>query len=316
MSESISFTIPNDPRVLRAVADYLNDRAAGTLPGSLSHIGVAAQKPVTTADLQDFKDDVIRVLCAVDASAEAKLVLVPTKEDAAELLDRHLRSGKIEPLHSETAKPVEETTASAADAFTEEVAPGPETGELTSAAAVMFARSEKEVDISIVRGDSPGLNDEEIKDIVAGVSAPDVELADGMPWDHRIHASSKAKLSKAPHGWKKKRGVTGALVEQVEAELRAAMLASPAKPVTTEEAAPPPDTEEAAPPPVETTATTEPPVITTFAELNIAITEYGVPLDKVTAAVNRAGLQAYPLLAARSDLWPQVIAELFPAPAV
>jgi hypothetical protein len=48
---------------------------------------------------------------------------------------------------------------------------------------------------------------------------------EGLPGDHRIHASSKAKLAKKPHGWKRKRGVDDALVAEVEAELRAAMAA-------------------------------------------------------------------------------------------
>lgn len=49
---------------------------------------------------------------------------------------------------------------------------------------------------------------------------PSVELdSKGLPWDERIHASTKAKI--ASGAWKAKRGVEDALVTQVEAELRA-----------------------------------------------------------------------------------------------
>ena len=54
-----------------------------------------------------------------------------------------------------------------------------------------------------------------------------------VPWDHRIHASSKGKLAKEPNGWKMKRGIDAGLIVQVETELRAAMAAGPANPVVT-----------------------------------------------------------------------------------
>lgn len=47
--------------------------------------------------------------------------------------------------------------------------------------------------------------------------ASDVD-AKGLPWDHRIHASSKAK--NADGSWRAKRGVDAALVTLVEDELR------------------------------------------------------------------------------------------------
>lgn len=58
------------------------------------------------------------------------------------------------------------------------------------------------------------------------VTAPEgVELdKSGLPWDVRIHAASKAKLSKTEL-WRKKRGVIDTFVTTVEAELRAAMAA-------------------------------------------------------------------------------------------
>jgi hypothetical protein len=50
--------------------------------------------------------------------------------------------------------------------------------------------------------------------------APDVERdSKGLPWDERIHASTKSKLTSGE--WKAKRNVDAALVATVEAELRA-----------------------------------------------------------------------------------------------
>lgn len=51
---------------------------------------------------------------------------------------------------------------------------------------------------------------------------------DGIPWDGRIHASTKTKTVEAV--WKKKRGIEQAEVDRVVAELRTTMMA-PAAPV-------------------------------------------------------------------------------------
>jgi len=147
--------------------------------------------------------------------------------------------------------------------------------------------------------------------------APSVNTGALIPWDARIHASSKAKLAKKPHGWKMKRGVSDDLVDQVEAELVAAMQASPANPV---ESTPTP------PPPVDASrsiVSADPAIgvvhqkpaaptgaVTTFPALMSAITSNKIDQATVTAAANKAGLQSLPLLAARPDLIPTVAAEL------
>lgn len=67
---------------------------------------------------------------------------------------------------------------------------------------------------------------------VAASSTPasGVELdKHGLPWDGRIHAESKGKLTDG--SWRKKRQVDPALVAQVEAELRQVMGAAPAAPL-------------------------------------------------------------------------------------
>jgi hypothetical protein len=59
----------------------------------------------------------------------------------------------------------------------------------------------------------------------AGARVVDIN---GLPWDHRIHSSSK-ELNR-DQTWRAKRGVDKALVAQVEAELRAVMNIPPAVP--------------------------------------------------------------------------------------
>lgn len=154
-----------------------------------------------------------------------------------------------------------------------------------------------------------------------------------IPWDSRIHAGSKAKLAKKPHGWKMKRGVAADLVAAVEAELIAAMAASPANPVEPAGNAAPTAAEPSATPaspaapaaaPTTAAAVAQPAspapaqpaapagAVSTFPELMAKITASGIDQATVTAAVNKQGLQALPLLAARPDLIPAVAAELFP----
>ena len=142
-----------------------------------------------------------------------------------------------------------------------------------------------------------------------------------VPWDARIHSGTPTKQAKKPHNWKKKRGVDDALVAQVEAELIQAMQASPANPV---EPAPVAETASPAPAPVETAAQPAPVAqpaaqpaaatatggVTTFPALMAAITSKAIDQATVLAAVNKQGLQALPLLAARPDLIPAVAAEL------
>jgi len=76
-----------------------------------------------------------------------------------------------------------------------------------------------------------------------------VELdKNGLPWDGRIHASTKGKIGDG--SWRKKVGVTTELTAQVEAELRAALGAPPAAPAPEAPAAPIPPAPPAAPAPV------------------------------------------------------------------
>lgn len=133
-------------------------------------------------------------------------------------------------------------------------------------------------------------------------TAIDVD-SDGLPWDVRIHASTKTTLAKTGQ-WKKKRGVDQTLVEEVEAELRAAM----AIPAPSAEAAVKPLEDihgsvgavEGTPPAPEAE------VIDTFPKLMQAITAAGIDPDTVQGAVAAVGLASLPLVATRPDLIPAV----------
>lgn len=66
----------------------------------------------------------------------------------------------------------------------------------------------------------------------APIPAPGTELdADGLPWDHRIHAESKA-VNKGDGKWKAKRNVAAELVAAVQAEHRAILGVAAPNPFT------------------------------------------------------------------------------------
>ena len=135
----------------------------------------------------------------------------------------------------------------------------------------------------------------------AGVdTAPSVNDPDTLvPWDVRIHGSSKEKLAKKPFGWKMKRNVDPLLVAGVEFELRAAMAAGGN--VATVAAEPSPAAAPASPAPAYPTS-----AITTFPALMSAITAAKLDTPMVLAVVNACGLPSVALLASRPDLVPAV----------
>lgn len=90
----------------------------------------------------------------------------------------------------------------------------------------------------------------------AGVTSLAPELdKDGMPWDGRIHASTRTQTAKGE--WKKRKGVDPGVLAQVTAELRNAVAAGKASTFTPLNAAPPPPaaTSQVAPPPPPPAAT-------------------------------------------------------------
>lgn len=132
----------------------------------------------------------------------------------------------------------------------------------------------------------------------------------GLPWDKRIHSSSRAKV--ADGSWRKVRGVDDALVAQVEAELRAVQVAPQVESA-------PKDGEDVvtAPvpvPPVPVAAVPLPPAPMTFATMMQRITPSIVSgalsqarIQEVCAQLQLPHLAA---LGARPDLIPAALAAL------
>lgn len=134
--------------------------------------------------------------------------------------------------------------------------------------------------------------------------------SDGLPWDSRIHSETKNQNKDGT--WRVKRNTDPALVEQVKAELRAAMSAP--GPAT---ASPPPqpagvEQPATASPPPQPVADDSPPV--SFAGFVQAITKKqaaGVlTVQEVAEVCQKHGLASMPLLAARQDLIAPIYEEL------
>lgn len=120
--------------------------------------------------------------------------------------------------------------------------------------------------------------------------------AESLPWDSRIHASSKKKLARGGT-WKLRRGVDPALVEKVKAKLKSTMGAPVNTQVDTPPLPPPPTT----PPPPPVTGE-----ITTLPQLMEAALKAKKTPAELNAACEKCGVAGAPLLAARSDLIPAV----------
>lgn len=151
----------------------------------------------------------------------------------------------------------------------------------------------------------------------------DVEVdTNGMPWDMRIHAGTKTKVKDG--SWKKKPRVDKAVVESVEAEL-VALMAIPASPVDSGEHAENVVLEpKVIPPPAETETkeTIIPPpadgqgddVQMTFAEFlracSAKMTAGETNMARILEVVNGKGVASLQLVNSRSDLIPELWAEI------
>lgn len=132
--------------------------------------------------------------------------------------------------------------------------------------------------------------------------------SDGLPWDGRIHSSSKARL--ADGRWRQRRNTDPAVVTAVTAELRAALSAPavaavplPPQPAATVLSFPfPPIEEPAAVPP--------PPAAMTFPEFMRAITAARLAPGVVLEACKAVGMPSIPALNQRPDLIPSVASAL------
>lgn len=134
----------------------------------------------------------------------------------------------------------------------------------------------------------------------------------GLPWDERIHASSKALT--ADGLWRKKRGVEDATVAQVEGQLKQLMslptptvvpepVPVPAQMATVTEIPAPP------PPPAPVTPVVEngrDAFINLVTRVSTTINEKKITSEEVKQICNDMGVAALPLLMSRQDLIPAV----------
>jgi hypothetical protein len=121
---------------------------------------------------------------------------------------------------------------------------------------------------------------------------------DGLPWDARIHASTKTKTAKDV--WTRRRGVTDELVVEVEAQLRQVMSIAPAPQLVPAPAWPFPDANPHAAP--------------TFPDLMAYITPRinaaTLTQQQVVAAVKLAGVDSLSLVMHNPALIPNILANL------
>ena len=118
----------------------------------------------------------------------------------------------------------------------------------------------------------------------------------GLPWDGRIHASSRARV--ADGTWRMRRGVDDMVIKKVEAELKAAWGSSPL-PVTPEpivEVLPP------APPVVEVLPPAPPVNPDDVKNLIMEVTRRGLSPEVVSDACNKAVIPGLPGLSNRPEM--------------
>lgn len=210
------------------------------------------------------------------------------------------------------------------------VAPEEKAAVVEGASRVWYEETAPAVDALAVFGipvpPPPASSSAPIADLLvpAPSAATGIELdKDGIPWDGRIHASTKTKTVEAV--WKKKRGVEQAEVDRVTAELRTTMMA-PAAPVveappaqvalafSTGAATPVPPTPPVAVPTPPTPPA--PPAATgvTFAEfmghVTGGVTSGRFTREAVAEACAKHGAANLPGLINRPDLIPAVAREL------
>jgi hypothetical protein len=128
-----------------------------------------------------------------------------------------------------------------------------------------------------------------------------------LPWDYRIHASTKTQNANGT--WRYKRGVDDAEIARVEGELRSVMSLSPPLPL------PPPDP--SVPSTVAVDGFTPPPrEPMTFTRLmpkvTGAIKSGTLTQEHVNAVLQKYGFPHLPAVAQRPDLLPHIHGEIFP----
>lgn len=182
--------------------------------------------------------------------------------------------------------------------------------EAVASFVLTFPQLDDDDDLASVEGLSDQPSPEEV---FAATGTGDNDRLDktGIPWDERIHASSRVKTSDGC--WRKRRGIDDATVATVEAELKA-LMAIPQLPITTQGIAIVPQ------PPVAVTqeiaavaSVPAPPAVADrvafVALITLASNAIGakkLTQEQLTGAVVAAGVPSLPLLGNRLDLVPQV----------
>jgi hypothetical protein len=147
-----------------------------------------------------------------------------------------------------------------------------------------------------------------------------VELdADGIPWDERIHVSTKTKTAK--NVWTKKRNVDEVFYGQIHAELQelhAGNDDTPPPPTqdigsspeaassTPDENAPTDDTDVPSPPAPDASAGSDAPVFNEFADLVNKVAPFGIPyvkLAELAVKVTDGLVTKFPDLRDKPDYW-------------
>jgi hypothetical protein len=158
---------------------------------------------------------------------------------------------------------------------------------------------------------SPVVASEPVKQAPQATVAPIVSGevdSSGMPWDPRIHSSSRQKLAKGG-GWKLRRGVDPAIVAAVEAELRGTV-AAPTSPHTP--AAPAVQVAPARAP-VNTTPAVNNGTLTfpsLVSKIGSSISTGNLKKESVTNILGKYGLKTSIDLVNREDLWAAVNMDL------
>jgi hypothetical protein len=131
----------------------------------------------------------------------------------------------------------------------------------------------------------------------------------GLPWDARIHASSKT--TNADGTWRAKRGVDPILVRKIEGELRGVMAIPAPAPVPAATQAvliPPAPPAVPVPAPVQITPQMQADFVALVGRASSAMNAGKITEAEVNQCAQSAGVPSLPLLGSRLDLLPQVAA--------
>ena len=133
---------------------------------------------------------------------------------------------------------------------------------------------------------------------------------DGLPWDVRIHASSRAQ--NADGTWRLKRGLADDFKNKVIAELRQVMAIPSPAPAAGPQLVPPPPPAAVPPPPPTPAVANETEArdqyIKLFGRVSAAMSSGKLTQAQLDTCLTSIGIPSLPLLGARMDLVPQACA--------